>query len=240
MHRYVVPAALLGMALVLMTLFAGLGFWQLERAESKRVLLAGYEAARHASGPEVRQAQGLQRLMAEQPFARLTLVGRYGTRHVLLDNQLSQGRPGWHVLTPFHLADGQVVMVNRGWIPLPAGRRTIPSLPAPPPVDQVKGIATRLARPGLRVAQQRAQGWPRVMQYPSAGDLSAALGAEVLPWQVLLDPDAPGGFVRAWAPQVMPPARHLGYAVQWFALAATVLIVALVLWWRWRHESTSE
>ncbi len=240
MRRYVVPAALLAAALMLMTSFAGLGFWQLERAESKRALLSGYEAAQHAAGPTVQRAQGLQRLMAERPFARLTLVGRYGTRDVLLDNQLSQGRPGWHVLTPFQLADGSVVMVNRGWIPLPAGRRTIPALPSAPPVDRVSGIATRLARPGLRVAQQPAQGWPRVMQYPSAEDLSAALGREVLPWQILLDPEAAGGFVRAWAPQVMPPARHLGYAVQWFALAATVLIVALVMWWRWRHESTSE
>lgn len=240
MRSYVVPAALLGAALMLMTAFIGLGVWQLERAESKRVLLAGYEAALQAAGPEVRRAQALQQLMAERPFARLTVVGQYGDRHVLLDNQLSQGRPGWHVLTPFHLADGRVVMVNRGWVPLPAGRRLVPALPAPPPVERVSGIATRLARPGLRVAQQRTQGWPRVMQYPSAEDLSAALGAEVLPWQILLDPDAPGGFVRVWTPEVMPPVRHLGYAVQWFALAATVLIVALVLWWRWRHESTSE
>ena len=30
-------------------------------------------------------------------------------------------------------------------------------------------------------------------------------------------------------PNTLTPARHLGYAVQWFALALTVLIVAVVL-----------
>ncbi|KKD57741.1 hypothetical protein VM57_01405 [Stenotrophomonas maltophilia] len=34
-----------------------------------------------------------------------------------------------------------------------------------------------------------------------------------------------------------PPQRHLGYAVQWFGLALTVLVVALVLEWRRRRAA---
>ena len=30
-------------------------------------------------------------------------------------------------------------------------------------------------------------------------------------------------------PNTLPPQRHLSYAVQWFGLALTVLVVALVL-----------
>ena len=37
----------------------------------------------------------------------------------------------------------------------------------------------------------------------------------------------------------LTPDRHLGYAVQWFGLAATVLVVAVVLTARRRKEGTT-
>ena len=44
---------------------------------------------------------------------------------------------------------------------------------------------------------------------------------------VRLDPGAPHGYRRAW--QVVPfgPERHLGYAVQWFAMASALLAIYL-------------
>jgi cytochrome oxidase assembly protein ShyY1 len=52
-----------------------------------------------------------------------------------------------------------------------------------------------------------------------------------------LDPALPGGYARdlELLPNTLPPSRHLGYAVQWFGLALTVLVVALVLEFR-RHR----
>ncbi|WP_343239036.1 SURF1 family cytochrome oxidase biogenesis protein, partial [Stenotrophomonas sp.] len=46
-----------------------------------------------------------------------------------------------------------------------------------------------------------------------------------------LDPALPFGDARDLdlLPNTLPPQRHLGYAVQWFGLALTVLVVALVL-----------
>ena len=45
---------------------------------------------------------------------------------------------------------------------------------------------------------------------------------------VLLDPAEPDGYVRSWAPPGFPPMRHIGYAVQWFALALTLLAIYVV------------
>ena len=53
-----------------------------------------------------------------------------------------------------------------------------------------------------------------------------------LPPRVLrLDPTDPLGYARDLdiLPNTLPPQRHLGYAVQWFALAAAVLATALLL-----------
>ena len=44
-----------------------------------------------------------------------------------------------------------------------------------------------------------------------------------------LDPEADDGYVRQWKPAVMGPNRHLGYAIQWFAFAATAFLIYLVL-----------
>ncbi|PWB20687.1 hypothetical protein DCO49_18130, partial [Stenotrophomonas sp. SPM] len=66
---------------------------------------------------------------------------------------------------------------------------------------------------------------------PAEG-LARALGLAALPDRVLrLDPALPFGDARDLdlLPNTLPPQRHLGYAVQWFGLALTVLVVALVL-----------
>ena len=69
--------------------------------------------------------------------------------------------------------------------------------------------------------------------------LRAALGLEALAPRVLkLDPGqamaAGSGYARDLEilPNTLPPDRHLGYAVQWFALAAAMLVIALVLTFR--------
>jgi surfeit locus 1 family protein len=60
-------------------------------------------------------------------------------------------------------------------------------------------------------------------------ELRAALGRPLEDRIVLLDPEQPDGFVRAWQPSVFPPERHLSYAVTWFALAATVVVLFVAL-----------
>ena len=53
-----------------------------------------------------------------------------------------------------------------------------------------------------------------------------------------LDPDLPMGYARDLEvlANTLPPERHLGYAVQWFALSAAVLVIALLLTLRARRR----
>ena len=65
--------------------------------------------------------------------------------------------------------------------------------------------------------------------------LAQALSLPALAPRVLkLDPNLPLGYARDLdiLPNTLPPERHVGYAVQWFGLAAAVFITALVLTWR--------
>jgi cytochrome oxidase assembly protein ShyY1 len=68
-------------------------------------------------------------------------------------------------------------------------------------------------------------------------ELSAALGRELAPRQVLLDPGVPDGYVRDWSVPGTAPDRHLGYAVQWFAFAAVAAATWFVLSFRKSGDS---
>ena len=47
---------------------------------------------------------------------------------------------------------------------------------------------------------------------------------------LLLDASSPDGYQRNWRPSVgFPPERHLGYAIQWFALAVTLIVIFVAL-----------
>ena len=47
-----------------------------------------------------------------------------------------------------------------------------------------------------------------------------------MPLTLVLDEGQSGGLQYDWAPStVMGPERHLGYAVQWLALAVALLII---------------
>ena len=49
--------------------------------------------------------------------------------------------------------------------------------------------------------------------------------AAVQPNIILLDAQEPDGFVRDWQPPGLPPERHSAYALTWFALALTLLVL---------------
>jgi surfeit locus 1 family protein len=66
-----------------------------------------------------------------------------------------------------------------------------------------------------------------VLSFPDFDDIEAALGEEVHRFQLLLDPAAPEGYVRDWAPPADRADRNLAYAVQWFGLAALAFVIAV-------------
>jgi surfeit locus 1 family protein len=140
------------------------------------------------------------------------------------------------VLTPLARADGQgLVLVDRGWVPLGASREELPDVAVADDPRELTGTLDVLPIPGLRVgpaAAPEADGWPRVLLFPTEADVETALGVDVAARIVLLDAGAPDGFERKWQPALgFGPERHLGYAIQWFAFAlvAGVLFIALNL-----------
>ena len=83
--------------------------------------------------------------------------------------------------------------------------------------------------------------WPRVLNFPEHAQLEQALQRRLASRILLLDPEVDDGFERVWTQHAeFGPDRHIAYAVQWFALAATMLIVYLALNLKRRQPNDSE
>jgi len=213
--------------LLLLPALAGLvalGQWQLGRAAEKRALEAAF--ARGDDAPAALPAAP----DAAARYLRVDARGHYlATRQFLLDNITQGGVVGYRVLTPLECDDGVLLLVDRGWVAAGANRARLPDIAVGDGEREVTGRLDLPPQAGIRLAATAESGWPRRMSFPRTEALAAALGRPVYPRLLLLDPAAPDGYLRVWRPGGMPPERHLGYAVQWFALALTLLIGCIVV-----------
>lgn len=205
--------------LLLLALLLWLGSWQLDRAGQRRAQLAAYAQNDAAPLPLPPAARAPSR------YAHVRLAGRYlPERQFLLDNMTHAGVAGYRVLTPFVTDGGETVLVDRGWVPAGPSRAALPGVAVGDGTRAVTGRVDALPRPGIELGAAPSSGpWPRVVGFPRLPELGAALGRALYPQIVLLDAEAPDGYLRDWRPGGMPPERHVGYAVQWFALALTLV-----------------
>lgn len=212
-----------------------LGFWQLDRAGQKRVLYEQYREQSTATEldlntPGILHADKPDRLM----WRKVKIAGTFDPEiQIMLDNQISEGRAGYFILTPFRVTGGEdQVLVNRGWMPAPADRSVPP--PITTPVEEITIHAAVAALPvtglflGGEAIESMGAGIYRVQRIDT-GEISALLKRQLPHYVLRLDPASPHGFVRDWPAPGSGEEKHLGYAFQWFALAATLLIIYLVV-----------
>lgn len=210
---------------VLLVLLCTLGAWQLGRAEFKEGLFAVYAA--RSAGPPV-NINRVSDLSDSNRYARADVLGRFDTtRQFLLDNRTHNGVAGYHVLTPFKLEDSEVhVLVNRGWLPVGPDRGRLPDVSVNDGPLLAEGLIAAPPAAGLVLGSAGFDdhGWPKVVQQVDLQRMEIQLGKRLLPFVVQLSPRSEHGYVRAWrVRRGLSAERHVGYAVQWFALAAALL-----------------
>jgi cytochrome oxidase assembly protein ShyY1 len=214
------------LGLLMLPVLLRLGFWQLERAEDKRQLQA--EMDRQRALPALTQAD---ELFNQTPMhhRRIELRGTLDNDHSwLLDNKTRQGQVGYEVITPLLLDSGETILLNRGWVAAPESRNQLPELvPIYRPIVVSGLLHQPSSNPMVRETENSNQ-WPRRIQELNVAKLYGQLTSESrLPYVLRLDSSSDAAFVTQWRWLNNNPAKHQGYAVQWFSMAA-VLVVALV------------
>jgi len=223
--------ALWVLALLVCAGFARLGFWQYARMQEKQARLDEVAAVLRDKVP----------LSLVSDHERLTPVwvqgdGRIEPGTLFLDNQMREGRQGVHVYCVLDVGrkwGGGHRLVDFGWIVLP-GDRTLPNVACPAGPMHVSGLLLDAPSTGIRMGEaMQAKGPQRwLMTRVESDAIEHATGyGELWPSVVRLDPALKIGYARDLdvLPNTLPPERHLGYAVQWWALSLAVFITALVL-----------
>ena len=144
-----------------------------------------------------------------------------GSRQILVDNKVEEGRAGYHVVTPLLLADGRAVLVDRGWIAGGATRAQLPTAPPPAGTVTVHGRVNIPAPNYVELTHDAPRG--AVWQNLDPARFASATGLPVPP--IVLEQTAPIGagdrLVRNWPAPDFGIEKHRIYMVQWYLFAAT-------------------
>jgi len=221
-----------------------LGLWQLDRKAWKEGLIA--TIGQRLSAPPVAlpaPATWPRLTAAEDEFLRVAATAEFlNDREALvytIGSSLREGSsgPGYWIFTPARLADGALVMVNRGFVP--NGKQdaeTRPDGEVAGPINMVgvlrwpepPGIFTPAGDPTRNIWFSR-----------DSNAIAAAKSVSVAPFYLELEsPDPPGGLPRTGRLHPTLPNNHFGYALTWLGLAC-VLVGVYGTWlfgsWRKRH-----
>ncbi|MEZ7005784.1 SURF1 family protein [Streptomyces sp. AD55] len=223
-------------ALALIPTMIELGFWQLHRHERKVTL---NEAIARSLAAEPVPAESLTspgaKIPAEHRYRRVTATGRFDPADEVVVRRRTNAsdKIGYHVLTPFVLDDGKVLVVNRGWVPADGPSQfAFPEVPAPP-----EGEITVTGRlmPDETTASSGIKNVDRlpdrqVMLINSAQE-AQRLGREVLGGYVALTSPEPEGSTpqQIGAPDHGDIGPHMAYAIQWWLFCAGVPVGWFVL-----------
>jgi surfeit locus 1 family protein len=216
--------------LLLLPLLIRLGFWQLARADQKRAIIAA-QNAKLALPPK--RIDGLEAESKDLEYRRLRVSGKFLTQYqIFIDNKTHASEAGYDVVTPLQIKNSKrVLLVNRGWVALGESRQELPHIETPKQEVTVTGIAKYHLKDvvSFGVGNRSNQSWPAVVRWIDMKSLRSQTKMDLLPYMLLLDPNTAYGFVREWKFINMPPAKHISYAVQWFAMAAALLVIYLVV-----------
>lgn len=212
---------LLGILVVVMVVsFISLGFWQLGRLQGVRAENQHILATRAAAVAPVQQ---LMRVgappTAQSEYRTVTATGRWDTGHqILVRYRQVADDNGLYVLTPLVLADGNRVLVARGWIP-PGPRASIEQ-PVPAPVAGPDGTATVTGR--VRLPEGGDEHRTTVGGLVSVTRINpAALPAGGPAYDGYVELVSQNPAVTGALPQPIPQGflsegNHESYAYQWF------------------------
>jgi surfeit locus 1 family protein len=209
-------AAIAGVAVAV-----ALGNWQLGRAAQKREARARFEAA--AVQPPI-SITSVELAAKDVESRRVEAHGVFDPRYTIyIDNRIRRGVPGYEIVTPLELSGGErYVLVNRGWIAQTANRAQLPPVPTPPGSLSVTGIAAVPGRRTLELSDTVIEG--RVWQNLTIERYRKARPIAIQPFVIRQQSPADDGLVREWPAPDFGIDMHYGYAFQWYALAATILV----------------
>jgi surfeit locus 1 family protein len=207
-----------------------MGLWQLDRLAQRRSFNAHY--IQIVAQPELLLEKLPSEDMTLMEYRTVSAHGKFDfEQNVVRRNQYHDGQPGFSLITPLVMSDGEAILVERGWIPAEGNEKPDDWRKYDVEgVQTVKGILRLgqsasefggLADPDVSEGQTRLNYWNQI---------NLDLMAKQLPYKI-----APVFIQPSVIPENLTPpfptntivevteGPHLGYALQWFTFSTLLL-----------------
>lgn len=230
------PVATGILVLIALAILISLGTWQVERLHWKEGLLADIAERQVAAPVPLADIEAMAAASGDIEYRKVTATGRYINNKERHFFATWRGQTGYYIYTPLELADGRALFVNRGFVPFENKE----------PEMRMQGQLTdQQTVTGL--ARQKLPGKPswvvpdndvakNIFYWKDLDVMAESVGldkARVIPFFVDADSTPnPAGLPIGGVTQVDLPNDHLQYAFTWYGLAAVLVVVVAICWFR--------
>ncbi len=218
--------------LAVVALLIGLGVWQLKRLAWKEGLIAEIEARAKGAPITLQEAIAVAREGRDPSYYRVHVKGSFDhAKERYLYALSNDGEPGWHVITPLNSVEGDLVLIDRGFVP---DNLRDPSSRAAGQLEgdvDVTGLVRLPETPGPFTPDNEPDTNRWFWRDLSGMTYSMFPTATMDPAPFFLEAeksDVPGGWPEGGQTRLELPNNHLQYAITWFLLAGAVVVIYLV------------
>ncbi|WP_049730836.1 SURF1 family protein [Rhizobium ecuadorense] len=224
------------LVLIALAILISLGTWQVERLRWKEGLLADIAARQVAAPVPLADIEAMAAGGGDIEYRKVTATGRYINNKERHFFATWRGQTGFYVYTPLELADGRALLVNRGFVPYENKEPEMRMQGQLTDQQTVTGLAREKlpGKPSWVVPDNDVA--KNIFYWKDLDVMADSVGldkARVIPFFVDADSTPnPAGLPIGGVTQVDLPNDHLQYAFTWYGLAAVLVAVVGISWFR--------
>ncbi|OHV22151.1 SURF1 family protein [Rhizobium sp. RMa-01] len=224
------------LVLIALAILISLGTWQVERLRWKEGLLADIAARQVAAPVPLADIEAMAAGGGDIEYRKVTATGRYINNKERHFFATWRGQTGFYVYTPLELADGRALLVNRGFVPYENKEPEMRMQGQLTDQQTVTGLAREKlpGKPSWVVPDNDVA--KNIFYWKDLDVMADSVGldkARVIPFFVDADSTPnPAGLPIGGVTQVDLPNDHLQYAFTWYGLAAALVAVVGISWFR--------
>lgn len=213
---------------IMIAFLSSLGFWQLKRLDWKEGLIEMVEQRRTAPPVSLDTISTAWDESHDVDFMTVKASGTFDHSKEQFYYVTKNGVVGWHVYVPLTLADGRVLIVNRGFVPdqlreqskrsdnLPTGEVSFTGLARNAPFEKPNSFV-----PNNDLAKN-------IYHWKSISEMASQMGdktrVQFLSFFVDVGSSPSNGkYPQSGSTRISFPNSHLQYAFTWFGLALALL-----------------
>lgn len=228
LRRALTPRWLGWFSLVLLVSLAcvWLGHWQWGKYEDRSARADRITEHYEAEPVPVADVLTAAPVGVDDEWTRVSATGEYlADEQLLVRNRPLDGTYGYEVLVPLRLGDGDVLVVDRGWVPnSPKGADVAPEVPAVPSGEVTVTGWVRLGEASLGRDLPAGQ-----VASINLDEVSEQVDGQVLGAYLELQQESPEG--ERPEPLEVPDTDtgpHLAYAIQWWLVIPALWVFVVV------------